>query len=104
MPRRSPPSSLRLAQGPTPSRDTPKHRLPSLPMPAFQVRAADENIIRANAGQPRRRAEDEVKLAVVNKEPGRLRGPWDHSGSISIRVDVDSLLPPLNRAMVVLRG
>ncbi|OSD02791.1 hypothetical protein PYCCODRAFT_1467480 [Trametes coccinea BRFM310] len=35
MPRRSPPTPLRLHTGPLPARGKPKHTLPSLPRPAF---------------------------------------------------------------------
>ncbi|KAH9901108.1 hypothetical protein C8Q73DRAFT_786507 [Cubamyces lactineus] len=35
MPRRSPPTPLRLHNGPLPPRGKPKHTLPSLPRPAF---------------------------------------------------------------------
>ncbi|KAH8102884.1 hypothetical protein BXZ70DRAFT_756981 [Cristinia sonorae] len=35
LPRRPPPTALRLVQGPLPSRARPKHTLPSLPRPAF---------------------------------------------------------------------
>ncbi|KAI8998897.1 hypothetical protein BD414DRAFT_476364 [Trametes punicea] len=35
MPRRSPPTPLRLHTGPLPPRGQPKHTLPSLPRPAF---------------------------------------------------------------------
>ncbi|KAI0362745.1 hypothetical protein OH77DRAFT_81505 [Trametes cingulata] len=35
MPRRSPPTPLRLHNGPLPARGQPKHTLPSLPRPAF---------------------------------------------------------------------
>ncbi|KAI0646789.1 hypothetical protein C8Q79DRAFT_587086 [Trametes meyenii] len=35
MPRRSPPTPLRLHNGPLPARGKPKHTLPSLPRPAF---------------------------------------------------------------------
>ncbi|KAI0637257.1 hypothetical protein C8Q77DRAFT_1155106 [Trametes polyzona] len=36
MPRRSPPTPLRLHNGPLPARGKPKHTLPELPRPAFQ--------------------------------------------------------------------
>ena len=39
-PRRAPPTSLRLHQGPMPSRGQPKHTLPSLPRPAFSPPAS----------------------------------------------------------------
>ncbi|TRM59400.1 hypothetical protein BD626DRAFT_508210 [Schizophyllum amplum] len=35
MPRRSPPTSLRLAEGPTPARTFAKFAVPSLPRPTF---------------------------------------------------------------------
>ena len=36
MPRRQPPTPLRLHVGPLPARGKPKHTMPSLPRPAFQ--------------------------------------------------------------------
>lgn len=82
---------------------TPKHRLPSLPRPAFRIREEESVVVLSNQGQPRTRTDE--SLQVVIPEPSRrLRGPWDHSGSINISVDVDQLLPRLNRAMIVLRG
>ncbi|KAJ7445798.1 hypothetical protein B0H11DRAFT_402990 [Mycena galericulata] len=35
MPRRAPPTSLRLVQGPVPPRSLPRHTLPSVPRPTF---------------------------------------------------------------------
>ncbi|KAI6117606.1 hypothetical protein EDD16DRAFT_1588052 [Pisolithus croceorrhizus] len=40
MPRRPPPSALRLFQGPLPPRSEPKHRLPSVPSPTFYPKGA----------------------------------------------------------------
>ena len=37
MPRRPPPSPLRLVEGPLPSRRQPKHTLPSVPRPAYHL-------------------------------------------------------------------
>lgn len=87
MPRRSPPSSLRLTTGPIPPRrqvsysrrrektdmsdSAPKHRMPSVP------------------------------LAAVFRTGGEGHGRQIVEGR---RVDVDRLLQPLSRAMIVLRG
>ncbi|KAF8163076.1 hypothetical protein B0H34DRAFT_694056 [Crassisporium funariophilum] len=103
MPRRSPPSSLRLAPpGPTPMRSTPKHIMPSVPRPA--MRRPCESSVTAQA-QARARSRPEENVVVAEKAAVRtLRGPWDHSGSIATCVNVDRLLQPLQRAMIVLRG
>ena len=69
----------------------PKHQMPSLPMPALFRREQEEG-----TGKRQRKAtEKEIKI---------VRGPWDHSSSIKVAIDVDSLLSPLSRAMVAVRG
>lgn len=51
MPRRSPPTPLRLVTGPLPTRRQPKHTLPSVPRPAFHppVEVKQGPIARARA-------------------------------------------------------
>ena len=64
--------------------------MPSIPRPAVQRPPSEGSVIVVGErGGPERRM--------------RVRGPWDHSGSIGVVVDVDTLLQPLSRAMVVLR-
>ncbi|KAJ8593898.1 hypothetical protein M405DRAFT_785325 [Rhizopogon salebrosus TDB-379] len=114
MPRRPPPSSLRLVQGPLPPRTAPRHTLPSIPCPAFQPEAM---LPRGPAPSPRTRRADPARLAFPDLPPldveiatiyrstsstptsslsptseKRIRGPWEHSNCISVQVDVDSLL------------
>lgn len=112
MPRRPPPSALRLVQGPLPPRYVPKHTLPSLPCPAFQPEAS---LPRKPLPSPRSRRADSVQLTFPNLPPldaeiaticrsasstptssptseKRIRGPWEHSGCINVQVDVGSLL------------
>ncbi|KAF9557688.1 hypothetical protein CPC08DRAFT_640004 [Agrocybe pediades] len=107
MPRRSPPSSLRLATGPTPlrrqveRRDAPKYTMPSLPGPAFQ-RPTDAGVVLARA-RPVAHTCD-VVIGREKESEKRIRGPWDHSGSICLDIDVDRLLAPPVRAMIVVRG
>ncbi|KAI5983760.1 hypothetical protein EDD15DRAFT_2178468 [Pisolithus albus] len=106
MPRRPPPSALRLFQGPLPPRSEPKHRLPSVPSPTFYPKGA---LPRQPSPPPRvqpvcaRMARTEPtrpSLDIGGSRPTcnpcsatkRRRGPWDDSSSVDIRVDVDSLL------------
>ncbi|KAJ7929318.1 hypothetical protein B0H13DRAFT_1964827 [Mycena leptocephala] len=104
MPRRSPPTSLRLVQGPVPARSVPKHTLPSVPRPTFSQPAV---LVRGpSPRQQARQQEDPVLAAKFTEIPailipptpssrGSLRGPWDHSGSISTPIDMESLLTPM---------
>ncbi|KAJ7184174.1 hypothetical protein C8R46DRAFT_452260 [Mycena filopes] len=126
MPRRSPPTSLRLVQGPVPPRSyevhsrllltslltascrVPRHTLPSVPRPTFSQPAT---IVRGPA--PRQQAlhkEDPVLAAKFAEIPmilipvtptsrGSLRGPWDHSAPIEL--DIVSLLSPLKPVALV---
>ncbi|KAF9234776.1 hypothetical protein BU15DRAFT_52118 [Melanogaster broomeanus] len=113
---RGPPSALRLFQGPLPPRHQPKHTLPSVPCPAFHPEAF---LLRGPALPHRSRQSSpsqlsfpdlpplDLELAAIgrlsssgNSSPTsspssvgkRLRGPWDNSSSIGLRVDVDSIL------------
>ncbi|KAH7909143.1 hypothetical protein BJ138DRAFT_1067566 [Hygrophoropsis aurantiaca] len=116
MPRRSPPSALRLVQGPLPPRNQPKHMLPTVPIPAFH---RDDQLLRGPSPPPRTRRPGHTHMisaelppldlssickSSVSSEPSpssspvstssgkRIRGPWDHSSSISLEVDVNSML------------
>ncbi|KAG0706380.1 hypothetical protein DFH29DRAFT_798435 [Suillus ampliporus] len=111
-PRRPPPSSLRLVQGPLPPRSTPKHALPCLPCPAFQP---DATLSHRPMSQPRTRHADPTRITFpdlpqldvefadayrsASSTPTsspisgkRIRGPWEHSSGIMVLVDVDSLI------------
>jgi hypothetical protein len=119
MPRRAPPTALRLHSGPTPPRNTPKHTLPSLPQPIFHQRPSHTII-------PTQRDIGYITLDAVDldtffiKRRGRsdstlsdsscgspngsdfggekktiMRGPWDHSRSTRVYFDVETLVRPL---------
>ncbi|KAJ8078476.1 hypothetical protein AAF712_001508 [Marasmius tenuissimus] len=111
MPRRAPPSALRLATGPTPPRNTPKHTLPSVPRPTFYPQAA---VPRGPSPAPRHKSKDGLSLSFAEcaegyqpsiifavPAPMKLRGPWDHSGSISLPFDAESLLPRMKPVAVM---
>ncbi|EPQ58243.1 hypothetical protein GLOTRDRAFT_110096 [Gloeophyllum trabeum ATCC 11539] len=133
MPRRPPPSALRLVPGPTPPRGQPKHVLPSLPNPTFQP----PSMLRGPSPRPRTKA-DTMSSHTRNPEPAMgavshlghrshaslpaliipgmagmepsptpvtrspsptsssgskfVPGPWDHSRSIVVPLNVDTLL------------
>ncbi|EGO21690.1 hypothetical protein SERLADRAFT_474423 [Serpula lacrymans var. lacrymans S7.9] len=114
MPRRSPPTALRLVQGPLPPRSQPRHTLPSVPRPVFQPVAY---LPRGPSPTPRPRIPGESAATysqlppldinfssapssnssspVLGSSPAsgsRVRGPWDHHRSIELRVDIDSIL------------
>ncbi|KAJ7286008.1 hypothetical protein C8J57DRAFT_1286477 [Mycena rebaudengoi] len=119
--RRSPPSPLRLVLGPVPPRSQPKHTLPSVPRPAFSQPAmvARGPSPRPHADAPTKEADrllsakfsdlPGIVIPAVNSSlpsavlgaaspssRGSLRGPWDHSGTITIAtLDVESLLTPM---------
>ncbi|KAJ7771802.1 hypothetical protein B0H16DRAFT_1514779 [Mycena metata] len=110
MRRRSPPTSLRLVQGPVPPRSVPRHTLPSVPRPTF---AQPATVVRGPT--PRQQAlhnEDPVLAAKFDSLPailipptptsrGSLRGPWDHSGPITAPIDMERLLSPLKPVALV---
>ena len=123
MPRRPPPTALRLATGPTPPRSRPKHVLPSVPLPTFHPLPISESHS-SHAPAPRQTAQkmsrtelpplDIPFLAGGNGnnaspisadsmragKPKIIKGPWDHSGCISLEFDVESMLAPLKPAIV----
>ncbi|KAF8983280.1 hypothetical protein BDQ17DRAFT_1378194, partial [Cyathus striatus] len=104
MPRRPPPTSLRLVHGPVPSRSTPKHTLPSVPRPAFHPQTVLERVSPVDRAKSELQHRPELsvsilyaKISTVEGSPlsqmsppsqspkgkaKKLRGPWDHSGSI----------------------
>jgi len=123
MPRRPPPTALRLATGPTPLRNKPKHTLPSIPLPTFYpLRVKESDLQAATARQTTERCQtithtelptlDILSLpygsgsgntspASVGDGRGKIiKGPWDHSGSISLDFDVESVLAPLKPVAV----
>ena len=114
MPRRPPPSSLILLPftQPLPPRRKPKHTLPSIPKPTFYHPA----VVSRRGPTPRqvapRHSEDNLSSLLAQaqsmqmphavkdhedlmKKGKSVRGPWDHSGSIRLRFDVESVLSPL---------
>ncbi|KZT26327.1 hypothetical protein NEOLEDRAFT_249765 [Neolentinus lepideus HHB14362 ss-1] len=126
MPRRPPPTALRLVPGPTPPRGVPKHTLPSMPQPTFQpptiIRGPTPRT-RADVGAPPAAQKSlqagllhdgqmslpalfllstmgmEVSPTPRSSSPTSnssnktfVPGPWDHSRSIAVSVDVDALL------------
>ncbi|EFI28420.1 hypothetical protein CC1G_13954 [Coprinopsis cinerea okayama7 len=95
MRRRPPPTALRLVPGPVPPRNAPKYTLPSLPWPIHTE---------ASNRPEKRRVMDlppiQLSMPVAGSEKSKLRGPWDHSSSISVEIDVERLLAPLKPAVV----
>ncbi|KAJ7702401.1 hypothetical protein B0H17DRAFT_1044220 [Mycena rosella] len=121
MRRRSAPTALRLVQGPVPPRSVSKHTLPSVPRPTFSQPATvvrgptPRQHSRSPSGEDALLATKFADLPAIVIPPssslpgsllsattptpstsrGSMRGPWDHSGSISLPLDVESLLKPL---------
>lgn len=117
MPRRAPPTALRLVTGPTPSRYSQKHVLPSVPLPTFQA-------IPSSSLPPRQTIDRRARTTHAHLPPlnipfamsggrsgntspvsatsmkAKIRGPWDHSGSIPLEFDVTSVLAPLKPVAV----
>ncbi|KAH9048514.1 hypothetical protein EDB84DRAFT_1456389 [Lactarius hengduanensis] len=108
MPRRPAPTPLILYQGPLPPRSRSKFTMPSIPRPIFLPPSM------ATRGPTRRQVHNvgdntkpEYGMKGVHESPpgpvvrvgggggGRIRGPWDHSGSC--RIDAESgtvVMPP----------
>ncbi|KAI0340682.1 hypothetical protein BDW22DRAFT_1360112 [Trametopsis cervina] len=102
MPRRSPPTPLRLHEGPLPPRSKPRHTLPSVPRPTFVPMAPA-----AHGPLPRTRVQE--VMPVVHYDATRLsytqlpvltmpsrsthsrRSSWDSDGSMSPTSSVGSL-------------
>jgi len=130
MPRRQPPTALRLVTGPTPPRNRPKHTLPSIPAPTFHAASS----ITPKHAAPRQTAEKRARMTFAQLPPldisftttssgntspvsagsvksvgsikglgagGKVqRGPWDHSGTIALDINVESMLAPLKPVAV----
>ncbi|TDL27226.1 hypothetical protein BD410DRAFT_782301 [Rickenella mellea] len=128
MPRRPPPTSLRLAQGPTPTRGQPKHTLPSIPRPTFYpsklsgtyyprvteplgvapptlpvTRSPPDGYLplycsvslpgsRRNSSSGEGEGGHDLQRSAGAEPKKTTRGPWDHSGSISLPINVESIL------------
>lgn len=67
MPRRAPPTALRLYDGPLPARGKPKFTLPSLPRPAFQAPA-----IAPRGPAPRTRQSSVTSISSTNSTKSDL--------------------------------
>ncbi|KAF8894439.1 hypothetical protein BD779DRAFT_838153 [Infundibulicybe gibba] len=110
MPRRAPPTSLRLVSGPIPPRSGPRHTLPSVPLPAFHpitLNSVSHETHRRAQGwsswQPWRSTSDltdcpetvspvDPDMSSRSGSPKSIRGPWDHSRTIPLPFDVENLL------------
>ncbi|KAI9466037.1 hypothetical protein BJY52DRAFT_317395 [Lactarius psammicola] len=111
MPRRPAPTPLLLYQGPLPPRSRSKFTMPSVPRPIF---LPPSMVIR----EPARRqqvhtAGDNTKpeygMKGVQESPlgsgvragggGRIRGPWDHSGSYRIVAKTETVVMPPKAAV-----
>ena len=119
MPRRPPPTALRLATGPTPTRSRSKHVLPSIPPPTFhplpvwvsqssrapapretiqkmtQAELAPLDILSLTGVSGSGSASPVSAGSITAGRRKMIKGPWDHSGSISLEFDVESVLAPL---------
>jgi len=116
MPRRPPPSALRLHPGPTPPRSWLKHTLPSLPRPAFyppklalpdRVALVPESTTQSRSSSPVDSSSSSRRSSIDQEEEyqqpqGRiLRGPWDRSRNFAeSTVDVSGLVRAPKRAAV----
>jgi len=107
MPRRSPPSALRLTTGPIPSLNQPKYKLPTVPRPTFYRPPAvargpaPDTICVKTPARPRTAADIASPSGSPMSGNGMImRGPWDHSGSIELPIDVEAMLTPLKRVAV----
>ncbi|KAF5324866.1 hypothetical protein D9611_004535 [Ephemerocybe angulata] len=98
MPRRAPPSALRLVPGPTPERGSPKHSLPSLPRP-IHTAPSTERLKRSPSSSGMIAVTPPANTSRT-APTARLRGPWDHSESVGVVIDVSLLLAPLQPAVV----
>lgn len=123
MPRRAPPTALRLHSGPTPPRTHPKHSLPSIPQPTFYpfTSLPPPRATTSPRPTPRNLATlVPLDIPLVPSPPSSrsssprsgnvserfVRGPWDHSGTISsaLPFDVESMLKPLKPVAVGFGG
>ncbi|KAJ6547156.1 hypothetical protein B0H19DRAFT_1032692 [Mycena capillaripes] len=95
MRRRSPPTSLRLVQGPVPPRSVPRHTLPSQRWSVGLHRDNRPGKMRTPFLPPT------ILIPPTPSSRGSMRGPWDHSGSIPTPIDMESLLTPLKPVALV---
>jgi len=93
MPRRPPPTPLQLFHGPLPPRGQPKFTLPSVPRPIFhppsviargpvsreRVHPVGRRTSIAESGE----GPQESPSPLTSSSVGKMRGPWDHSRSMS---------------------
>lgn len=127
MPRRPRPTALRLVTGPTPSRYQLKHVLPSIPLPTFHphhvcesnslhVHTLTQTIERHQRMTHRELPPQQIQFrsgagsgnttpdsAGIIEGPRTkrvIKGPWNHSGSITLKFDVEKVLAPLKPVVV----
>ncbi|EJD02117.1 uncharacterized protein FOMMEDRAFT_109294 [Fomitiporia mediterranea MF3/22] len=95
MPRRPPPTSLRLHKGPMPSRGQAKHTLPSVPRPVHVPSDVTRSTVKP-APEPRIMATPPHGSVYSQRHAHSIedpvRGPWDHSRAVSLPIDVGSVL------------
>jgi len=141
MPRRPPPSSLRLANGPMPMRGQPKHTLPAVPRPTFYPSTvkltSNTNAVPEGRTKASHASLPQLVIPSEGHEPyphshsrsssassspassrsslsgssesgwklktlsGTVWGPWVHSSTVRVQVDIESLLPPPKPVAVV---
>ncbi|KAF8275204.1 hypothetical protein EI94DRAFT_39004 [Lactarius quietus] len=101
MPRRPAPTPLVLFQGPLPPRNQSKFTMPSMPRPIF----LPPSVVTRGPATRRRAVGDNSELvygikgvegsSVRADGGGKIRGPWDHSGSYAtIAKTVAVVVPP----------
>ncbi|KAH8108450.1 hypothetical protein DFH11DRAFT_1862394 [Phellopilus nigrolimitatus] len=99
MPRRQPPTSLRLVEGPLPMRGQARHTLPSVPRPALVSVNVSRSLNWSSSArsEPRAAVLSPPGLSHAGRGVGAgsppVRGPWDHSRVVSLPIDVGSVLP-----------
>src|ERR1700742_487464 len=101
MPRRPPPSTLRLfkATDPLPSRQEPKHRMPSVPQPAFvpdtTMKSGEDVQDKQTEGTSEYHTADNKPRGRSSSEVSAPAGPWDRSRSFGEgETSVGSVLRP----------
>lgn len=123
--RRPPPSALRLVTGPAPPRSAPKHTMPSVPRPAFHPPCVVSRGSVPYGRQITTQPQPGLMLSPLDHQlpppflydtnsPSSasttptssplsskiMRGPWDHSGSIVVPIDLHNVLTPLKPVAV----
>ncbi|KAH6918765.1 hypothetical protein BKA70DRAFT_1248205 [Coprinopsis sp. MPI-PUGE-AT-0042] len=87
MPRRAPPTALRLVPGPAPPRNAPKHVLPAPPQP---VQMAPVPVKKTTPEPP-----TFDPMAFFGEAPSdRVLGPWAHSSGLRVAIPIGRLLAP----------